>query len=357
MSDSVSAADVAPAPVIESEPISLDQALSADGAADLLQSMRKKPAAESADEPATAEAEESSSQKDDGDPRDEAHAEKTKEAEPEEKLPPIEPPRFWTSDAKERFNSLPRETQQYIVEREQARDAEVRRTQNESAERGKSLDSKLAETQKSRDDFVTKAEALSQMIQNFGPFADIKTHQDVINLQRSDPFRFQEYLVHRDGVQQLNNELASAKQQQSNEHLNGLRKYESDELVKVAEALPELKDPEKLNARIADGIAYLKTNYDISQDDIRQFATEGTKPFILSAAFQLLTDKAMKYDALQKAKVEAVKKPVPPVQRPGVAAPRGAASAENVQTLSRKLETSGSVDDALALLLAQRKAS
>jgi hypothetical protein len=44
--------------------------------------------------------------------------------EPADELPPIEPPRSWTKDEKERFQSLPRETQAYLAEREQERDRE-----------------------------------------------------------------------------------------------------------------------------------------------------------------------------------------------------------------------------------------
>src|SRR5882672_4996536 len=46
--------------------------------------------------------------------------------------PIIEPPRSWTKEEKERFFSLPRETQEYLANREQERDREIRRSQNEA---------------------------------------------------------------------------------------------------------------------------------------------------------------------------------------------------------------------------------
>jgi hypothetical protein len=42
----------------------------------------------------------------------------TQATEPEGNLPPIEPPRSWTTEEKERFKSLPRELQAYLSERE-----------------------------------------------------------------------------------------------------------------------------------------------------------------------------------------------------------------------------------------------
>jgi hypothetical protein len=60
-------------------------------------------------------------------------------------------------------------------------------------------------------------------------------------------------------------------------------------------------------------------------------------------------------DAQQKAKAAATKQ-VPPVQRPGVSQPRGAARDAQIQNLSKRLETSGSLKDAAALLRARRAA-
>ncbi len=55
------------------------------------------------------------------------------EAEPPETAS-IEPPAFWSKDAKEHWAAIPVETQKYLSEREVQRDTEVRRVQNETAE-------------------------------------------------------------------------------------------------------------------------------------------------------------------------------------------------------------------------------
>jgi hypothetical protein len=48
-------------------------------------------------------------------------------------LPPIEAPRPWKAEERERFAQLPRETQAYLVEREAERDRGLRQSQNEAA--------------------------------------------------------------------------------------------------------------------------------------------------------------------------------------------------------------------------------
>jgi hypothetical protein len=70
----------------------------------------------------------------------------------------------------------------------------------------------------------------------------------------------------------------------------------------------------------------------------------------------LIRDATLWHDAQAKAKAAAAK-PVPPVQRPGVSQPKGAAQEAQVQALTTKLEKTGSLKDAAALLRARRSAA
>ena len=105
---------------------------------DFNQAARDKMAADAiAREPT--EIPESTAQAGDAAPPQEAPGEQTEAAEPAPEEPPIAPPRSWTKAEKERFATLPRETQEYLAERETERDREVRRSQNETAEKLKGL--------------------------------------------------------------------------------------------------------------------------------------------------------------------------------------------------------------------------
>jgi len=56
-----------------------------------------------------------------------------------------------------------------------------------------------------------------------------------------------------------------------------------------------------------------------------------------------------------KAPKAVAKTEVPPVQRPGTPAPRGSANSEQLKALTNKLNTSGSLKDAVALRAAQMR--
>ena len=72
---------------------------------------------------------------------------------------------------------------------------------------------------------------------------------------------------------------------------------------------------------------------------------------------QLLIRDGVRFRDAQKAAKEASTKPVPPVQRPGVAQPRGAAQDAVVQNLTKRLDQTGNLKDAARLLAERRKAA
>jgi hypothetical protein len=69
----------------------------------------------------------------------------------------------------------------------------------------------------------------------------------------------------------------------------------------------------------------------------------------------LIRDATLWREAQAKAKA-ATARPVPPVQRPGAAPSQGAASEAQIQALSKRLESTGSLRDAAALVRARRTA-
>ena len=63
---------------------------------------------------------------------------------------------------------------------------------------------------------------------------------------------------------------------------------------------------------------------------------------------------AGKYRLMMKAKEGAVARPLPPVQRPGVATTRAERDRSDIRKLSSKLSTSGDIKDAVALYQARK---
>ena len=345
---------------VEATPaITAPESFSAEEAANYLTELRKpKQPAESADDPATADpklADEANPEPADKQPIGE---EEPEAADPEaEELPPIEPPRSWTKDEQERFKSYPRELQAYLSEREQQRDRELRRSQNEAAEHRKAIEAELAKVDQARKEYEAKLPAIMQALQDAqaGAFADIKTVDDVQRLAAEDPFRYLQWQAHQQKLQAVAYEQEQAGKRQQQEHLASWTKFQNDENAKAAELHPELADPEKAK-HLREGVVELFRDKGFTDNDLNSMAAGATySPF--DHRWQSILVDALKYREAQKAKPVAVAKPVPPVQRPGVAPPRGAAKTENLQALSAKLDRSGSVDDALELLAARRKAS
>jgi hypothetical protein len=86
---------------------------------------------------------------------------------------------------------------------------------------------------------------------------------------------------------------------------------------------------------------------------VRLFNSE---PLMRNAVFQRMIYDAGKYRLMMKARDAVAAKPVPPVQRPGLAQTRAEREHADLRTLSAKLSSSGDIKDAVALYNA-RKAS
>jgi len=131
-----------------------------------------------------------------------------------------------------------------------------------------------------------------------------------------------------------------------------------DELFR--EKAPEMADPAALAKLQSAAVAVLR-HHGFDQSELAA-SWHGHQDFSLrDHRVQLLVRDAILWrEAKAKAKAAAAK-PLPPVQRPGAsqgkgAAQKGAAQDALVQNLSKRLEASGSLKDAAALLRARRAA-
>src|SRR5437588_150606 len=123
----------------------------------------------------TSEPTESTAQADDAAPAEGQPSGET-ESQPEPATePPIEPPRSWTKDEKERFKTLPRETQEYLASRETERDREIRRSQNESADQRKALDAERQKLEQARTQYES---ALPQLLDTLQQQQPAEFHDD-----------------------------------------------------------------------------------------------------------------------------------------------------------------------------------
>ncbi|QOG22043.1 hypothetical protein [Bradyrhizobium sp. SEMIA] len=78
------------------------------------------------------------------------------------------------------------------------------------------------------------------------------------------------------------------------------------------------------------------------------------EPLMRNATFQRMMYDAGKYRLMMKARDAVAARPMPPVQRPGLAASRGERGQHDLRTLSARLSSTGDLKDAVALYQARR---
>jgi hypothetical protein len=318
----------------------------------MLGALRRQPA-ESA-EPAPADDNEIPAQAENAAPPEEAPGEAPEAIEPAAE-PPIEPPRSWTKEAKEQWQSLPRNTQEYLAQREQERDRELRQRQNEAADKLKGLTAKEQAAEQARQQYEAALPTLMQTLQDAqaGTFSDIRTVDDVTKLAAEDPFRYLQWQAHQTKMQAVQAEMRNAQERQSQERQNKwaeeVREYDRQFVESLTAA-----DKAKYEDFKKEAPSFLEAK-GFKQQELAEYAA-GKPLSIYHPAVQSLILDGLKYQAAQKAKATVTEKPVPPVQRPGAAKPAGEAGSDAIRNLSAQLERTGKTRDLANLIGAMRGA-
>ena len=346
-------------------PADAPQAMTVTQAARLLQSLSRKQQEEqapAAPTEAAAEPTQSPAQAEDASPEEAPSTgdqpEAQAEAEPE--APPIEPPRSWKAEEKERFKSLPRDTQAYIAEREQERDRALSRSQNETAEKLKGLTAKEQAVEQARQQYEAALPQLLQVLQSqqMGEFADIKTITDVENLARNDWPRYLQWDLAQKKIAAVQQEMQAATTRQVQEKQQKFAEYANKEDSLFTERAPEMSDSVKADQLRKNAVNTLK---DLGFND-QELAESwmGQKDLSLrDHRLQLLIRDATLWRNAQQKAVAAAKKPVPPVQRPGVQVERNSGRQAEIHNLSQQLDKATGVNAMriAAQLVAARRAA
>jgi hypothetical protein len=274
-------------------------------------------------------------------------------------LPPIEPPRSWTKEHKEAFGALPRDIQERVSEVERTREADFLRRQNEAAEKLKGLTAKEQQAEQLRQQYEAALPQVFQLVQQQGAeFADVQTQADVDRMLQEDLPRYIRWQAHNDKLGRVATELQAVEQQRAKETNDRWKAYADEQDKKVSELIPDLADPAKA-PKVREQA--MKVLHDHGFTDEELTASWGGQRGISlrDARIQKIIHAAMKWTEAQAKAKEAVAKPVPPVQRPGVAQNRGSAADAEIQALTKKLETSTGINAlrAAAQLTAAKRAA
>lgn len=272
-------------------------------------------------------------------------------------LPSIDPPKSWTKEQKDRWAALPRETQEYIAERERARDTELRRGQNEIAEQRKAVEAEKAQAAQAKAQYERALPALLQQLQaqQAGAFPDIKSWDDVQRMAREDWPRYVEWDASQKRLHAVAQETQRAVARQQQESVQEFETFRKEQLRLLNEKIPDLKDPEKAVKAQKATVELLK-DIGLSDAEMQDILTGQRGISLHDHRAQLLIWEALQYRQA-KAQAKAVApKPLPPVQRPGTATSRSDVNQTAIANLSNRLERATSTADQLRIAAELRQA-
>jgi hypothetical protein len=288
------------------------------------------------------------------DPQPEAPADP--EAPDPAELPPIDAPRAWTSEEKERFQTLPRELQAYLSEREQERDRDLRRRQNEAADARKAIEAELHKAEQVRQDYEQRLPVLLQTLQaQSGEFSDVRTFADVQRMAAEDPTRYLRWDAQQKQISVVQQQVEEARQRQHHEASQSLAKWHEEQDKSFGEREPDILDPVK-GPQLKQSV--LKELHSSGFSD-QELSHLWNGPFRDAKVQSLILD-AVRYRTAKVTAQKSAPKPVPPVQRPGAAPNKGAQLQAQIEQQSERLKSAKGMDAVRAateLLRTQRQAA
>ncbi len=286
----------------------------------------------------------------------------TTEVDPEARQPdegpPVEAPRSWSKEEKERFQSLPRETQEYLTRRENERDTALRRGQNETATLRQNFEAKEKAVAELQQQYEQILPALAQQLQQQqqGEFGDIRTQADVDNLARNDWQRFAMWQAHQMKVQNVQQQMQANYQRSQIEYANKWQQFAQAEDNLFAAQATEMNDPVQAKEIATKAIETLRDT-GFSDDDLNKLWSGQASVSLRDHRMQLLIRDATRYRA---AKAGAPAKKATPqaskTLRPGTPSERASDAQVNLDSLNKNLDSRGHWKDGAELLIARRAA-
>lgn len=268
----------------------------------------------------------------DAEPEEEPTADAEDEEEPEAEDPPIQAPHSWDKEKAELFAQMPRELQDYVKTREDARDKAVFQKVNEATERAKSFEEASAKVEQYVQSMAQIAEKASKV------FADRWQNVNWQELAQSNPAEYVRLEAQFKAEQATLHQAQQAQQQAEQVELARFTQREGQRLQELA---PELAQSAEKKAELAK---YL-TDGGVPQESLKWASASE-----LSIAY-----KAMMYDRLQAQPAPTKprsEKPAPKTVRPAAEAKTQPRRVKAQQSAIQRLGKTGSVDDAVAAILA-----
>lgn len=271
--------------------------------------------------------------------------------------PPIPMPASWSKEERDVWESLPRDQQERLAERERVRRIEIDRRLQEIAERNKSVDAEVQAAQQARDQYKSGIESLAAQASTFiaSEFSDIKTWEDVHRMAAEDPARFTRWKAATEQAQALHAERQRLAAEDQAKQAQAFENYARQEIAEFVKAAPEFADPKQGAQLREEARLMLIDDYGFSDDELNALWT-GAPMSIHDHRIQLAIRDAL---AFKKAKAKVATKPKPkpaspPPQKPGTPPAKGEAKFRALEQADKELTRTGSRAAALRLMKAAR---
>ncbi len=276
---------------------------------------------------------------------EEAATGETQADDPEETLSPLDLPRSWTKDRADHWAKLDRATQEFLHEHDRKASAEVRRVQNEAAEARKAAQAEQAAVAQARQQYEHALPALLQTMyqQQAGEFGDVKTHADLERLANEDPARYLRWDAQQKKIAAVAKEVDASSLRQQQELGQRWSEYAKSEDQKFAERVPDIADAEKA-PKLREAAVNVLKEVGYSEDELGRLWNGQDSLSLRDHRLQLLILDGVKFREAKATAAKKVAKPVPPVQRPGVAPRKGEANDATIKDLETKISKARGLD-------------
>lgn len=265
----------------------------------------------------------------------------------------------WLSGLAEQAQQAEAETQAPGAAQQQTnQEAQAHEGQTAEAERARALQQAQearAQAERMQHEGLVQKAILEIQRLALTEFPDIKTQSDLLALKTSDPNRFARYAQLDTAYQQAGGIASQLMQQSATVQQQQWQSF-AKEQDKIFEDLhPELKaDPQRMAQASRMAVDYLTNELGLTRDDLQQLYSTN-RAFRSAAGQKVLYDAAQWREAQRKARdLSDNRKPIPPVQRPGVARERGEDTQRDLASLRGQLDRTGNLRDAAKLLIAKR---
>jgi hypothetical protein len=220
------------------------------------------------------------------------------------------------------------------------------------------IEERIGEAEQTRQSYINGLAAATQIAQvsflsQFPELASVPPENlpgTLEQLSRQDPAKFARVQAMIATTEHLFAQQQQERFRQTEAARENFRNYAKTEDARL-EIMMKDEPPDIQRAVSAEIMASAKAS---GIEEAELFRLFNSEPLMRSAVFQRMMYDAGKYRLMMKAKDAVAARPVPPVQRPGMARTPAEREHADLRTLSSRLSSSGDIKDAVALYHARR---